>query len=51
MKKKMFMLVAIVLLCGIVYGETVNVDIEPKSCPNPLNIASKGFLSVAILGT
>ena len=53
MKKKVFMLLAIVLLCGTVYGETidVNVDINPKFCPNPLNIASGGFLTVAILGT
>ena len=29
----------------------VMIDIKPKSCPNPLNIKSKGKLSVAILGT
>jgi hypothetical protein len=27
------------------------VDIQPDSCPNPLNVKSKGVLSVAILGT
>ncbi len=29
---------------------TVSVDIKPGSCPNPLNIKSKGVLPVAILG-
>ena len=29
----------------------VSVDIKPQSCPNPLNVNSKGVLSVAVLGT
>jgi len=29
----------------------VNIDIKPQSCPNPLNVKSKGVLPVAILGT
>lgn len=29
----------------------IAVDIKPTSCPNPLNIKSKGILPVAILGT
>jgi hypothetical protein len=29
----------------------VNVDIKPGSCPNPLNVASRGILPVAVLGT
>jgi hypothetical protein len=29
----------------------VYVDVKPGSCPNPLNVASKGVLPVAILGT
>jgi hypothetical protein len=29
----------------------VTVDIKPQSCPNPLNVNSKGVLPVAILGT
>ena len=29
----------------------VPVDIKPTSCPNPLNVKSKGVLPVAILGT
>lgn len=29
----------------------VPVDIKPQSCPNPLNVDSKGVLPVAILGT
>lgn len=30
---------------------TVYVDIKPGSCPNPLNLGSKGVLPVAVLGT
>jgi len=30
---------------------TVYVDIKPGSCPNPLNVKSKGVLPVAILGS
>jgi hypothetical protein len=30
---------------------TVELDIKPQSCPNPLNTNSKGVLPVAILGT
>jgi hypothetical protein len=29
----------------------VEVDIKPTSCPNPLNVKSKGVLPVAVLGT
>ena len=29
----------------------VEVDIKPGSCPNPLNLTSKGVLPVAVLGT
>jgi hypothetical protein len=30
---------------------TISFDIKPLSCPNPLNVKSKGVLPVAILGT
>jgi len=29
----------------------VDVDVRPSSCPNPVNVKSKGVLPVAILGT
>jgi hypothetical protein len=29
----------------------VKVDVMPRSCPNPLNVNSRGVLPVAILGT
>jgi hypothetical protein len=29
----------------------VPVDIRPTSCPNPFNLAARGVLPVAILGT
>jgi len=29
----------------------VNVDLKPQSCPNPINVNSKGLVPVAILGT
>jgi len=32
-------------------GPGVPIDIKPQSCPNPLNVNSKGVLPVAILGT
>ena len=32
-------------------AEPVPVDIKPGSCPNPLNVKSRGVLPVAILGT
>jgi hypothetical protein len=31
--------------------KTVALDIKPGSCPNPLNVKSRGVLPVAILGT
>jgi hypothetical protein len=34
-----------------VEGLTVNVDIRPNSCPNPINQGARGDLPVAILGT
>jgi hypothetical protein len=30
---------------------TVDIDIKPHSCPNPLNVKSKGVLPVAVLGS
>jgi hypothetical protein len=39
---------------AILFGNVakdVPVDIKPMSCPNPLNLVSKGVLPVAILGT
>ena len=35
----------------VTVGITINLDIKPQSCPNPLNTKSKGVLPVAILGT
>ena len=31
--------------------EPISLDIKPGSCPNPVNVKSKGILPVAILGT
>lgn len=39
---------------AILFGKAakdVPVDIKPKRCPNPVNLARKGVLRVAILGT
>ena len=36
---------------GLLIFMPVAVDIKPQSCPNPLNVKSKGVLPVAILGT
>jgi hypothetical protein len=58
MKKQVFgILIALVLVLS--FGFTVPalscpfsvfVDVKPMSCPNPLNVRSKGVLPVAILG-
>jgi hypothetical protein len=40
---------ALIVLSGCV--EEVPVDVKPQSCPNPLNLKSKGVLPVAFLGT
>jgi hypothetical protein len=44
---------AIITITGPDAPETVDVpvDIKPGSCPNPVNVRSKGVLPVAILGT
>jgi hypothetical protein len=41
------------LPCGVFAQSDlpVAIDIKPGSCPNPLNIKSRGVLTVAILGT
>ncbi len=39
------------LECALEWKINVFVDIKPGSCPNPLNVDSKGVLTVAILGT
>ncbi len=33
------------------WTEPRDIDIKPGSCPNPLNVKSRGFLPVAILGS
>ena len=51
MKKIVFTLwlsLAIPVMAGPI---EVAVDIKPGSCPNPLNVESKGVLPVAILGS
>ena len=35
----------------IITNEAVLIDIKPGSCPNPLNVKSKGKLPVAIMGS
>jgi hypothetical protein len=42
---------ALLTLERVVPPLPVPVDVKPTSCPNPLNINSKGVLPVAILGT
>jgi hypothetical protein len=52
MKKKIltvFLILLAVILSGC--GPEIDVDIKPRSCPNPLNVKSKDVLPVAILGT
>ena len=42
---------ALLTLERVVPAIKVPIDIKPGSCPNPLNLKSKGVLPVAILGT
>jgi DNA-binding beta-propeller fold protein YncE len=35
----------------VIISQVVDIDIKPRSCPNPLNVKSKGVLPVAILGS
>jgi hypothetical protein len=37
--------------CPCIGPVPVDIDIKPQSCPNPLNVKSKGVLPVAILGS
>jgi len=37
------------LACTVV--QEVDIDLKPQSCPNPVNVLSKGLVPVAILGT
>ncbi|MHC4118528.1 MAG: hypothetical protein ACYSWO_13595 [Planctomycetota bacterium] len=53
MKKNILTIIPILLGallsgCGV---PVVDVDVKPRSCPNPLNVNSKGVLPVAVLGT
>jgi len=51
--RTVFTVSAILLAVTFVMAEQmeVHVDIKPQSCPNPLNVHSKGILPAAILGT
>jgi len=53
-----FIVISIVLLMIAGFAITssaqeleVAIDIKPESCPNPINVKSKGVFPVAILGT
>ena len=45
---------AVLVLLAVTWGAAepvqVQVDIKPQSCPNPLNVKSRGILTAAILG-
>lgn len=45
------LVVALLIPAGMALSAVLaDVDIKPMSCPNPLNVNSKGVLPVAILG-
>lgn len=45
------LVVALLIPAGMALSVVLaDVDIQPMSCPNPLNVNSKGVLPVAILG-
>jgi len=55
MRKFIVLSIVLLMLAGFAITssaqEGVPIDIKPESCPNPLNVKSKGVLTVAILGT
>ena len=54
MKKFIVLSIVLLMLAGFVITSSacdIAIDIKPESCPNPLNVKSKGVLPVAILGT
>jgi hypothetical protein len=58
MKKFIVLSIILLMLAGFAITssaqegvEEVPVDIKPESCPNPINVKSKGVFPVAILGT
>ena len=54
MKRTMLIILVIFLTSTCVLAPPVPrvlIDIKPQSCPNPLNVASKGVLPVAIVST
>jgi hypothetical protein len=44
-------LILVVFCFSSVSAETVKFDVKPRRCPNPVNVASPGYLPAAILGT
>ncbi|UCG70003.1 MAG: hypothetical protein JSV09_03020 [Thermoplasmata archaeon] len=62
MKKILFFILAIIFILGFTIGIKgisvkaeneimVYIDIKPGACPNYLNINSRGFVQIAVLGT
>ena len=57
MKKFIVLSIVLLMLAGFAITSSaqeevaVAVDIKPESCPNPINVKSKGVFPVAILGT
>ena len=56
MRKFIVISIVLIMIAGFLITSSalaciVAVDIKPQSCPNPLNVKSKGVLPVAILGT
>ncbi|MHC4488588.1 MAG: hypothetical protein ACYSW7_05340 [Planctomycetota bacterium] len=52
-KQHLFSIFIVLLVCAIpaTAQEPVDIDIKPESCPNPINVRSKGVLTVAVPGT
>jgi len=57
MKKLLYLIVAIVILglllpaAAVAVETNMTIDIKPGSCPNSINLKSKGVIPVAILGS
>ena len=58
MKKFIVLSIVLLILAGFAITSSavlpfidIYIDIKPESCPNPINVKSKGVFPVAILGT
>lgn len=45
-----FVMLTTALACQSIFACTVDIDIKPQSCPNPINVKNCGVITIAIIG-